>query len=414
MNANLVRLTLFLGAAALPAVFQQSIPIRRLSPAEATSAIPVLTRASARELSDGRVMVNEMISFQSRVLLFDPGLATATTIVDSTTLTSGTSRSFVFSVVPYFADSALLADPNGNTLLVLDPSGKITHVLTLPKAREVTSVTAAVTGGPGIDQHGRLIYRGTYPKPPAPTVPGAPNVLGQADTFPLVRADFDARTTDTIATVRIESGQSYSIAVSPENKVIRKVIRQPLPTTDEWAVLNDGSVAIVRGHDYHVDWVLPDGKRVSTPKMAFDWRRVTDEERQRILDSLLAIDAKSRARSDSIARARGEKPQPPSTITEYVPLKEFPDYYPPIRPGSVAGDPSGNVWILPTTSGAARGGLLYDVVNRKGEVFERVQLPSGCALAGFGANGGVYLTCTEKVAGDTASVTRLKRMRVIR
>jgi hypothetical protein len=70
---------------------------------------------------------------------------------------------------------------------------------------------------------------------------------------------------------------------------------------------------------------------------------------------------------------------------------ELPDYFPPVRAGApMRVDPAGNLWILPTTSSQAKGGLLYDVVNRKGEVTERVQLPEGRALAGFGAGGTVY------------------------
>ena len=55
-------------------------------------------------------------------------------------------------------------------------------------------------------------------------------------------------------------------------------------------------------------------------------------------------------------------------------------------------DYDGNVWILPSTTTQAGGGLLYDVVNRKGEVALRVRLPDGRALEGFGPNGTVYLT----------------------
>jgi hypothetical protein len=36
--------------------------------------------------------------------------------------------------------------------------------------------------------------------------------------------------------------------------------------------------------------------------------------------------------------------------------------------------------------------LLYDVVNKKGEVFQRVQLPADCDIAGFGRSGVVYLS----------------------
>ena len=39
----------------------------------------------------------------------------------------------------------------------------------------------------------------------------------------------------------------------------------------------------------------------------------------------------------------------------------------------------------------ARAGLLYDVVNRKGELVERVQLPKDRTLVGFGSNGDIYM-----------------------
>ena len=57
-------------------------------------------------------------------------------------------------------------------------------------------------------------------------------------------------------------------------------------------------------------------------------------------------------------------------------------------------DPEGNVWILPSTSAQSggSGGLVYDVVNRSGELFQRVRLPAGRALEGFGADGAVFMT----------------------
>jgi hypothetical protein len=50
---------------------------------------------------------------------------------------------------------------------------------------------------------------------------------------------------------------------------------------DDWAVLADGSVAFVRGRDYHVDLVRADGTRASAVKIPFDWQRLTDETRLR-------------------------------------------------------------------------------------------------------------------------------------
>jgi hypothetical protein len=58
------------------------------------------------------------------------------------------------------------------------------------------------------------------------------------------------------------------------------------------------------------------------------------------------------------------------------------------------------VWILPRTSTLSRRGeLVYDVVNAKGELFQRVRLPLGRALAGFGRGGVVYLTSGDMKNG---------------
>ena len=87
----------------------------------------------------------------------------------------------------------------------------------------------------------------------------------------------------------------------------------------------------------------------------------------------------------------------------------MPDYYPPIRSGTVRSDPEGNVWILPTTSVLSDGGLIYDVVNRKGVVIERVKLPARRNLLAIGARGVVYMSYTPK-----GGLIQLERAQVIR
>ena len=55
-------------------------------------------------------------------------------------------------------------------------------------------------------------------------------------------------------------------------------------------------------------------------------------------------------------------------------------------------DLDGNLWILPTGSMASQNGqLVYDVINARGVLFERVRLPAGRSVAGFGKGGVVYL-----------------------
>ena len=74
----------------------------------------------------------------------------------------------------------------------------------------------------------------------------------------------------------------------------------PMPEVDDWAVLPDGTIAIVR-KDYHVDFVDADGKRTSAPKIPFDWQRLTDSAKIAVIDSAKARD---RARCAPVVRAR--------------------------------------------------------------------------------------------------------------
>ncbi|HYV99412.1 MAG TPA: hypothetical protein VE967_18280, partial [Gemmatimonadaceae bacterium] len=208
----------------------------------------------------------------------------------------------------------------------------------------------------------------------------------------------------------------------------------PLATLDDWAVLPDGTIAILRGLDYHVDWIAPDGSRTSSGKMPFDWKRLTDEEKAAIVDSTKAqLDRQANGgaivnplasvpghdatgapsghsmtimpvtTSDGGPPPKMEAP-PKAGVPEVVSPKDLPDYMPPVlRSGTMKVDGRGNIWVLPSTSTQSAGGLLYDVINRAGQIVERVRLPAGRALEGFGSNGTIYLSV------HSAEGTRLER-----
>ena len=84
-------------------------------------------------------------------------------------------------------------------------------------------------------------------------------------------------------------------------------------------------------------------------------------------------------------------PQPP----QFVAPSELPDYKPVFLNGFVRADLDGNVWVRTIPTKAIAGGPVYDVVNRKGELVERVQIPVGRSISGFGAGGVVYLTTRD-------------------
>ena len=78
----------------------------------------------------------------------------------------------------------------------------------------------------------------------------------------------------------------------------------PIPEVDDWAVLPDGTIAIVR-KDYHVDFVDADGKRTSAPKIPFDWQRLTDSAKVAVIDSAKAAIERMRAGGPGRWRRRG-------------------------------------------------------------------------------------------------------------
>ena len=229
----------------------------------------------------------------------------------------------------------------------------------------------------------------------------------------------------------------------PNGGVTLTPVFSPISTIDDWTALPDGSVAILRGSDYHIDWISADGARSSSPKMPFDWKRLSDEDKAAVIDSTKkALEKQAQAPAAPNAGTGSGGPAPAATvarghsrgtqhdhrpserrwraapqsankgpslpqIADIVSPNDLPDYYPPIlQSGEMRADFEGNVWILPSTTTQVGRGLLYDVVNRKGELVERVRLPDGRALEGFGSSGVVYLTSH----GPTG--VRLERARI--
>ena len=260
------------------------------------------------------------------------------------------------------------------------------------------------------------------------------------DSIAIVRADLDSRRTDTVGRVMQGSGGGHLSFVpnpNPPAPDLLKYTINPLREVDNWAVLSDGTVAFVRGHDYHIDWIRPDGTKSSTTKLPFDWKRLTDTDKQALVDSARQAQVGRRDKScaplrrtmraarrwrdarlmeadeDSAApaevQAAGEADEAASADYRVrFPLSEIADYYPPIREGASIADLDGNLWILPTTSAQSQSGeLVYDVVNPKRGLFQRVRMPVGRSVLGFGKGGVVYLMSGDRATGFYVEKTKL-------
>ncbi|MEP6834256.1 MAG: hypothetical protein ABJB74_12730 [Gemmatimonas sp.] len=424
---------------------QPSIPVRETTAVEATSSAAFGNIFGVRELANGRVLVND--GTHRQLVVVDAALANGRVVLDSTSDGTNSYGPKAAPLIPFPGDSSLFVDGGSGTLLVIDRTGAISHVLSAPKTSDLRYLAG---GASAVDRNGNIVYRGANsPKASVPTTNGQPGrpplILQTADSAPIIRANFETRLIDTVVRIKIQNGSTLSMQQDANGKMTSKMIVNPTINVDEWAVLADGTIAIVRGHDYHVDLIFPDRRSLSSPKLSFDWKPLTDADKQHIIDSARTAQLKVDADNKAAAVARGEKLSPdgnqmlavkagsmianatglsggkdgigpPSRLAQvtapelvFVPLSEMADYFPSIRPGAAKADLDGNLWVLPTTSAQSKHGeLVYDIINNKGELYQRMRMPDGRSVAGFGRNGVLYLMYKDGIAGWRLERTKIK------
>jgi len=424
-------------------------PVRPIGATVARSTEPMGTVTTAIALPGGKVLVNDIL--KRRVLLLDSTFSQVTVVADSTSSTANAYGNRAGGLLAYRGDSALFVDPASLSMLVINGEGKITRVMSAPRPQDVPFLVGGQNGLPGFDAKGKLVYR-AQPQfrmgaPARGSGGGGGNTMMMPefpDSVPVVRFDLAARSLDTagffkIAKPNISVTQTASGGISMTSKT------NPIPTVDDWALLSDGTIAFVKGADYSIHWVDPDGSKRQTAKVPYEWQRLDDESKAALLDSARkAIEAaRERAMASGggpmvmmgsggefvgsrVVVAGGGGGNPPSRGAgdgrggppgaagapkmEMAPVNmvnadELPDYRPAFTAGSARGDLDGNLWVR-TTSPVGNAGPIYFVINTKGEVIDRVQLPEGRTIAGFGKNGDVYLAVRD--AEGNARVERAK------
>ncbi|MGV3710496.1 MAG: hypothetical protein ACO1Q7_16820 [Gemmatimonas sp.] len=323
--------------------------------------------------------------------------------------------SYVREIFPYRGDTAILVDPGTPSFVAIDARTRKSVAISHPRSSDFYATGGLNAGVPGFDPNGRFIYRSLAPSRTQQDRTG-PKVRTR-DTIAIVRADLEARTIDTIA--HFEVGHLPGAQLTKDSVTGKRAVTltlNPYPFgDDDFAVLSDGTLGIVRSADYHVDWVTPDGRQRSSGKLPFDWKSVSDEEKIARVDSARrAVEASRNSdRPVGLFTYLGppRSPVPPDSVwatIHYVSLSEMPSYVPPIRSGYLTADREGRLWVLPTTSTASTEGLRYDVLSPRDGLSERVMLPKDCLAIGHGRAGVVVMACSEN------SKWRLVRARIAR
>ncbi len=415
---------------------QQLPAIRPIGPVAAVSSDSFGEAVFVRHLKNG-VLVNDLRN--RRLVMFDSMLATGTLVADSTPATANAYSGRSAGLIPYRGDSSLFVDAQSMSMLVIDPDGKVGRVMSVPRSQDAMVLGSPMLGTPALDAGGRLVYRGMprmeFRMQGGPGGgPGAMLPPQQPDTAAIVRVDLATRVVDTLGFTKVPRPK-VDIQRDTNGRPNISMIWNPLPVVDDWAVLSDGSLAIVRGFDYHIDWVRPDGTRESSPKMPFEWQRLTDEDKIAFIDSLKAARERLAAtqpapptttstsvntgpgggeRREMVMIGGGPGPgaggaapggMPMGRNMNFVPPTELPDYKPPFFAGSARADADGRLWIRTIPTKGIAGGPVYDVINAKGQLIERVQLPKDRVIVGFGAGGAVYMLATQ---GSTRKLERAR------
>ena len=135
MKINLVFAAIFLGLiSASPGGAQTLPPIRQIGPVTAVSKEPLGAVSTLRHLPDGRVLVNDILG--RRVIMFDSSLSSVTVVADTTSATANAYGVRPGGLIAYRGDSTLFVDPQSMSMMVIDPNGKITRVMSVPRSED--------------------------------------------------------------------------------------------------------------------------------------------------------------------------------------------------------------------------------------------------------------------------------------
>jgi hypothetical protein len=333
----------------------------------------------------------------------------------------------------------MFADQKTRSLIVLDATGKFSRQLKVPNPIELFSMGAAR----GVDTKNRLIYTSQiggldFRERRAAVAEGK---LSRT----VMRIDFKKRDREVVGQLAGESAMRTHVGKGANGEPAMSLILNPLAVADDWAVLSDGSIALVYGEDYHVELWQPNGKALAATTIPFERRTLTNADKLAIEDSVraaqrvaLSMDDVTRASQIAAVTAGvnaadkagiskvGAAPaftlefrkdangvesgtvvkgdagdnhpglQVPFALVqpavEFVPLSDMRNTYPAFVGNAVKADLDAQLWIH-TTAGVPghAGDAMYDVLNNRGMLIEHVRIPAGRSIVGFGRGGVVYL-----------------------
>src|SRR5581483_3173168 len=121
-------------ASALCALRAQAPAVRLINAPDAVTKPVFGTIAAVRQLPGGQLLVNDVARRQ--LSLLDPALSTGMLVADSSSGAANSYGTRPGGLIPYIGDSTLFVDPAGLSMFVIDPTGKIARVASVPRSQD--------------------------------------------------------------------------------------------------------------------------------------------------------------------------------------------------------------------------------------------------------------------------------------
>ena len=323
--------------------------------------------SAARELADGRVLITDAKT--PALLILDPRTG-ATSPLGS--LGPGPNQ--------YVTPGGLYGGPDGTTLLL--DRGQ-TRTMTISATGEFKGTKSIAEHGKSgssdedIDQQ-RIDARGFayfLDNPFGRKLAGTDKREAS-----IVRFEPVTQRKETVATVQLPEMRTITDGPMTFGRV---VVGSP---ADGWGVAPDGRVAVVRAAPYRVEWYGTDGKVAGGPPVPFDPLPITEADKQAHAAARRGAGGSVSASSSSGATMDANK-----IPTEFAATK------PPFTPADVIVSPDSRVWVMRTRPLATQE-ILYDVFDRAGRRIDRIELPAGSRIVGFGPSS-IYVRHNDGAAG---------------
>ena len=374
----------------------QAAPVITLSKPVVEFAEPLSNVLAAHEMKDGRLFIVDDKDKALRVLDLAKG-----TMADAARQGGGPLEfQPQGSFVGYLGDTTLFFDAMQRRYLVFDGKGK--PVRTAGGSADQSPMSIINMFVPrGSDTKGMIYGTGIGMRLSPQGMPD-PNRMF-ADSVAVERYNLRSGRRDTLVMVQNPASTVAPKMQMGENRMKMQFTPPNFAAVDQWAVLPDGRVVLLRGGPYQLHIRGLDGRWTKGPVLSYTVVAVNNDEKKAIRDSMrVQLDRQKKASEDQMRQAManaGSNAAVPTLEFEVVEPASWPAQKPAYNTLLVA--PDGFVWVAQSQpTGSKRAA--FDILDGTGARRAQVMMPAGERMVALG-RGAVY---TVRVDEDELQYVR--------